>query len=100
MLLNTDPIKQVIEVCFSHKRDKLVCLPLNFNNNDVQAPSRQKHLGSLLDSKRNFNKHVNNKTNKCNKSKGYMKNFFWLYQKMGCWLFRKMLPGFFLIMHI
>ena len=34
MLFNPDPIKQVIEVCFSHKRDKVVYPPLKFNNNE------------------------------------------------------------------
>ena len=33
MLFNPDPIKQAIEVCFSHKRDKAVYPPLKFNNN-------------------------------------------------------------------
>ena len=72
MLFNPDPIKQAIEVCFSHKRDKIVYTPLKFNNN-VQSANSQKHLGFVLDSKLDFNEHGNNKINKCNKSIGIMK---------------------------
>ena len=73
MSFNPDPIKQAIEVCFSHKRDKVVYPPLNFNKNDVQSANSQKHLGVVLDSKLDFNEHVNNKINKCNKPIGIMK---------------------------
>ena len=73
MLFNPDPVKQAIEVCFSHKWDKVVYPPLQFNNNDVQSANSQKHLGLVLDSKLDFNEHVNNKINKCNKSIGIMK---------------------------
>ena len=73
MLFNPDPIKEAIEVCFSHKRDKVVYPPLKFNNNDAQSANSQKHLGLVLDSKVDFNEHVNNKINKCNKSIGIMK---------------------------
>ena len=71
MLFNPDPVKQAI--CFSHKRDKVVYPPLQFNNNDVQSANSQKHLGLVLDSKLDFNENVNNKINKCNKSTGIMK---------------------------
>ena len=73
MSFNPGPAKQAIQVCFSHKRDKLVYPPLQFNNNDVQSANSQKHLGLVLDSKLDFNEHVNNKINKCNKSIGIMK---------------------------
>ena len=65
MFFNPDPIKQTIEVCFSHKRDKVVYPPLHFNNNDVQSANSQKHLGLVLDSKLDFNEHVNNEIDKC-----------------------------------
>ena len=45
MLFNPDPVKQTIEVCFSHKREKVVYPPLQFNNNNVQSANSQKHLG-------------------------------------------------------
>ena len=73
MLFHPDPIKQAIQVCFSHKRDKVVYPPLKFNNNDVQSANSQKHLGLVLYSKLDFNEHVNNKINKCKKSIGVMK---------------------------
>ena len=48
MLFISDPIKQAnvwaIEICFSHKRDKVVYLPLQFNNHDVQSANSQTHL--------------------------------------------------------
>ena len=61
MLFNPDPVKQAIEVCFSQKLDKVVYPPLKFNNSDVQSANSQKHLGLVLDSKLDFNEHVNNK---------------------------------------
>ena len=61
MLFNPDPTKQAIEVYFSHKYDKDVYPPLKSNNNKVQSPNSQKHLGLVLDSKLDYNKHVNNK---------------------------------------
>ena len=73
MLFNSDPVKQALEVCFSYKRDKVVYPPLQLNNNDVQSANSQKYLRLVLDSKLHFNKHVNNKINKCNKSIGLIK---------------------------
>ena len=73
MLSNLDPIKQATEARFSHKRDKFVYPPLKFDNNDFQLVNGQKYLGLVLDSKLDFNEHVNNKINKCNKSIGIMK---------------------------
>ena len=73
MLFNSDPVKQAVEVCFSYKRDKVVYPPLQFNNNDVQSANSEKYLGLVLNSKLDFNKHVNNKINKCNKSIGIIK---------------------------
>ena len=73
MLFNPDPIKEAIEVCFSNKRDKFVYPSLKFNNNDVRSANSQKHLGVVIDSKLDFNEHVNNKINKCNKPIGIIK---------------------------
>ena len=44
-----------------------------FNNNDVQLANSQKHLGLVLDSKLDFNEHVNNKIYRCNIFMGIMK---------------------------
>ena len=73
MLFNSDPVKQAIKVFSSHKQGKVVYPPLQFNNDDIQSANTQKHLGLLLDSKLDFNEHVKNKINKCNKSIVIMK---------------------------
>ena len=44
MLFNLGPSKQVIEICFSHKR-------FTFNDTTVKLAISQKHLGMILDSK-------------------------------------------------
>ena len=46
---------------------------LTFNGNQVQQCSSQKHLGLFLDNKLDFNKHLDEKINKCNKIIGMMK---------------------------
>ena len=46
---------------------------LTFNGNQVQRCSSQKHLGLILDNKLDFNKHLDEKINKCNKIIGMMK---------------------------
>ena len=58
MLFNPDQLKQAIDVCFSHKRDKDVYPPWTFNNSDVQSANSHKHLGLVLGSKLDFNKYV------------------------------------------
>ena len=42
-------------------------------NTKVQLATSQKHLGLILDSKLDFNEHIDNKNNKCNKIIGIMK---------------------------
>ena len=73
VLFNPDPTKQVIEVCFSHKRDNVPHGPLNFNNNKIKSAHAEKHLGLILDSKLDFNQHIDDKINKCNKVIGTMR---------------------------
>ena len=47
--------------------------PLNFNGDKVQtAISQKNHLGLVPDSKLDFNEHISNKINKCNKIIGIM----------------------------
>ena len=46
---------------------------LTFNNNDVKKCPHQKHLGIILDSKLDFNIHVDNKIKKCYKIIGIIK---------------------------
>ena len=73
MSFNPDPNKQAIEVCFSNKCDKGNYPPLHFNSTNIQVVDSQKHLGLVLDSKLNFNEHIESKITKCNKIIGLMK---------------------------
>ena len=73
MLFNPNPSKQAIEICFSYKHNKENYPLLVLNNTKVQIANSQKHLGLILDSKLDFNEHVDNKTNKCNQILGIMK---------------------------
>ena len=67
MLFNPGPTKQVKEVWFSHKHDNVSHEPLNFNNTKTQSTPAQKHLKLTLDSKLDFNGHIGDEVNKCNK---------------------------------
>ena len=82
MLFNPDPSKQAIEKCFSHKRYNVTYPSLVFNDHKVQLANSQKHLELILDSKLDFNEHINDKINKCNKVIGIMnKTFFNIVKK-------------------
>ena len=63
MQFNPDPNKQANEVIFSRKTssNNLSHPPIKFSNNYISKCSHQKHLGIVLDSKLNFNSHVNQK---------------------------------------
>ena len=69
MLFNPDPSKQAIEICFSHKRDNKIYPSLLFNDTKIQLTNSQKHLGLILDSKLDFNEHIDNKMNNATKLK-------------------------------
>ena len=73
MLFNRNPNKQAVGILFSKKREKDNYPPLTFNRDNVQTAINQKHLGLVLDPKLEFNEHISNKTNKCNKIIGTMK---------------------------
>ena len=75
MCFSPDPNKQTITVRFSKKRDKEKNPHLQLNSTDVQIADSQKNLGLILDSKLNFNEHIESKITKCNKIIGLMKNF-------------------------
>ena len=47
--------------------------PVKFNNNDISIYPHQKHLGIALDSKLNFNTHVEQKIKKCNRIIGLIR---------------------------
>ena len=70
MSFNPGPNKQAIEVDFSIKRDKENYQLLQFNSSDIQIADSHKHLGLIIDSKLNFNVHIESKITKSNKMMG------------------------------
>ena len=75
MQFNPDRNKQAQELYFSKKAVNQKSLDLTFNKSNVASSPSVKHLGMLLDSRLNFNEHVQSKTNKCYKIIGLIKNF-------------------------
>ena len=74
MQFNPDPNKQANQVIFSRKmNNNLSYLPVKFNGNNITKCSDQKHLGVVLDSKLDFNTHIDQKIKKYNKLMGLMK---------------------------
>ena len=69
MQFNPDPNKQANEVIFSRKTssNNLPHQPIKFNKIDISECPHQKHLGIVLDSKLNFNAHIDQKIEKCNR---------------------------------
>ena len=81
MQFNPDRNKQAQELYFSKKADNQKSLDLTFNKSNVASSHSVKHLGMLLDSRLNFNEHVQSKINKCYKIIGLIKNFQYTYQE-------------------
>ena len=75
MQFNPDPSKQANQVIFSRKTNSnnLSYPPIKFNNNNISKCPHQKHLGIVLDSKPNFNAHVDQKIKKCNRMIGLIR---------------------------
>ena len=75
MQFNPDPNKQANEVIFSRKSNSnsFPYPPVKFSENNITKCFYQKHLGIALDSKLNFNTHIDQKIKKCNKLIGLMK---------------------------
>ena len=75
MQFNPDPNKQANEVIFSRKTssNNLPHPPIKFNKIDISECPHQKHLGIVLDSKLNFNAHVDQKIKKCNRIIGLIR---------------------------
>ena len=73
MSFNPDPSKQVQEVIFSRKLQKLIYPPLHFNNIAVTQSTTQKHLGILLDVQLDFQGHLKNIYSKVNKTIGLLR---------------------------
>ena len=61
MSFNPDPSKQTKEITFSTKRSSTQLPVLIFNNNIISPSDSHKHLGMILDSKRNFKCHLSEK---------------------------------------
>ena len=70
---NPDPKKQANEVIFSHKSNTYMYPPVTFNNNTITKCPHQKHLGVTLDSKIDFNIHMEQIIKKCNKVIGLIR---------------------------
>ena len=75
MQFNPDRNKQVQELYFSKKAGNQKSLDVTFNKSNVASSPSVKHLGMLLDSRLNFNEHVQSKMNKCYKIIGLIKKF-------------------------
>ena len=73
MSFNPDPSKQAQEVTFSRKIQKTCHPSIYFNNKSVKQVPSQKHLGLILDSKLNFQEHLQNILNKVNKTIGLLR---------------------------
>ena len=67
------PNKPAEEVIFSNKQINTNHPPLFFANNLVKQVESNKHLGLILDSKLNFNKHINEKISIARKWIGIIK---------------------------
>ena len=84
MLFNPDPNKTATEVIFSHKSIQPQHPAIYFNNFPISSKPYTKHLGMALDSKLNFDVHLDEKISKANKGIGMLK-------KLHCDLSRKTL---------
>ena len=84
MSFNPDPNKLATEVIFSHKIKKVVHPPVFFNNLPVSSQISTKHLGMILDSKLNFDLHLDEKI--CKAQRGIS-----LIKRLQCDLSRKTL---------
>ena len=73
MQFNSDRNKQAQELYFSKTAGNQKSLDLTFNKSNVASSPSVKHLGMLLDSRLNFNEHVQSKTNICYKIIGLIK---------------------------
>ena len=68
MSFKPDPSKQAQEVILSRKLQKANHNQVYFNHNSLKQVPPQKHLGVYLDTKLNFQEHLNNIISKVNKT--------------------------------
>jgi hypothetical protein len=75
MVFNPDVNKPAEEIVFTNRSlipyDNIV-----FNNANVKAVDSHKHLGLILDTKLNFNKHIDEKISKANKGIGIIRRLY------------------------
>ena len=69
----SDPNKQAQEVIFSRKINKIDHPPLYFNQNLVKSLSTHKHLRMVIDTRLDFNLHMENVQSKVNKTIGLLR---------------------------
>ena len=72
MNFNPDPSIQALEVIFWRKLQKTNHNQVYFNHNSVKQVSSQKHLWMYLDTKLNFQEHLNNLLSKVSKTIGLL----------------------------
>ena len=70
---NPDPSKQAQEVIFSRKLQKTNHNQVYFDHDSVKQIPSQKHPGMYLDTKLNFQEHLNNILSKVNKTTGLLR---------------------------
>ena len=75
MNFNPDSSRQAQEVILSRKLQKTSHNQVYFNHNSVKQVPSQKHLGTYLDTKLNFQEHLNNVLSKVNKTVGLLSFF-------------------------
>ena len=73
MSFNPDQSKQAQEVIFSRKRQNLNNNSIYFDSKLVQQVPSQKHLRIHLDTKLNFQEHLNNIMSKVDKTTGLLR---------------------------
>ena len=73
MFFDPDSRKEAKQVCFSRRINQDSPLPLDFNDNTVHTVEPHEHFGLSLDKKLDFNIHIDNKINTCNKITSIMK---------------------------
>ena len=73
LVFNPNIEKQAVEIVFSNNKYKTIVVPLTFNDVPVKQVEETKHLGMILDSRLNFESHMENKLAKARRGLGLMK---------------------------
>ena len=67
MLFNQDSSKPAQEILFSRKKQVQIRRTISLNNIQVERAPYKKHLGLILDEKRDFKQHIGSVISKVNK---------------------------------